>query len=399
MTVLHVLYSSLPLLSGYAVRTQHILKAQQRYCKAVGVTSPYYVAQRAVENIAGVTYYHAAHGESQRHASQRHWPVLTHRLHQRDFELVLDFLIQELHPDLIHGHSSHRASWPACRAASRRALPFVYEMRGLWEETAVAKGMYGRRSLRYFYHRRHELALAHKAQRVFVISESLRTEMLRRGVPETKLVVVSNGVTRHAETTAADETLRERHGLAHDFVLGYIGALNKYESLHLIIAAVARLRERGKSVKGVIVGEGPEKENLRACAQRYGVLDQILFLGPIAPEKVRAYYALIDVFVLARSETRVTQLVTPLKPFEAMAAGKCVLVSALPALQEAVQNEVTGLCFRPDDVEHLIAQCERLLHNETLRQKLGQAAREWVTTHRQWNNLVEIYREHYSQIL
>jgi len=399
MTVLHVLHSSLPLLSGYAIRTQHILKQQQQYCTAIGVTSPYHEAACEIEAIDGVTYHHAKRSARSAYLERHDIPVLKHYALQKDFERVLDKLIHDLQPHIIHGHSSHRVSWPAYRAAQRHRLPFVYEMRGLWEETAVAKGFYGRHSLRYQYHRHAELALARRAKKIFVISQSLREDLMARGLPDSKIVVVPNGVVVHNIVESRSTSLRKRYGLEHAIVLGYIGSLNNYESLDLFLAALALLVQKGKRVKGLIVGDGPEKENLIEHARRLGIREHVIFTGQIAPQEIQAYYALLDVFVITRSPSRVAQLVTPLKPYEAMAAGKCLLVSRLPALQEIVQEDTTGLCFNSGEACDLAKQCERLLDDQTLRQRLGRAARDWVLQNRQWQELVKIYLEHYSEIL
>ncbi len=399
MTVLHVLHSSLPLLSGYAMRTQHILKHQQPYCNVIGVTSPYHVAACEVETVDGVTYYHSARSARSAYLEQRDIPVLKHYALQKDFAHAIDELNHKVQPDLIHGHSSHRVSWPAYRVAQRNHLPFVYEMRGLWEESAVAKGFYSRGSLRYRYHRHAELALAHNAARVFVISQTLREELIARGAPESKIVVVPNGVAVHEINEARYTFLRKQYGFEHAIVLGYLGSLNGYESLELFLAALALLVQKGKRVKGLIVGDGPEKENLIEHARRLGLREHVIFTGQIAPQEIHDYHALLDVFVLARSHSRVAQLITPLKPYEAMAAGKCLLVSRLPALREIVQEEVTGLCFQPGAAHDLALQCERVIEDHALRQRLGCAAREWVLQNRQWQELVKIYLEHYSEIL
>ncbi|NUO79295.1 glycosyltransferase [candidate division KSB1 bacterium] len=399
MTVLHVLHSSLPLLSGYSIRTQHVLKHQQRYCTPIGVTSPYQVATCEVETIEGVTYYHAPRSARTAFLERHNVPVAKPHSLQKDFEHALARLIHDVQPDIVHGHSSHSVSWPAYRAAQRLHLPFVYEMRGLWEESAVAKGFYGRGSLRYRYHRHAELALAHRAAKVFVISQTLREELIARGVPESKIVVVPNGVEVHELESTRNTSLREQYGLEHAVVLGYIGSLNGYESLELFLSAFAQLVQKGKRVKGMIVGDGPEKENLIEHARRLGLREHVIFTGQIAPQEIHDYHALLDVFVLARSHSRVAQLVTPLKPYEAMAAGICLLVSRLPALQEIVQEEVTGLCFRSGEAHDLARQCERLIDDHDLRQRLGGAAREWVLQNRQWRELVKIYLEHYNMIL
>jgi glycosyltransferase involved in cell wall biosynthesis len=115
-------------------------------------------------------------------------------------------------------------------------------------------------------------------------------------------------------------------------------------------------------------------------------------------ENIASYYSLIDVFVVSRPDLPVTRLVTPLKPLEAMAFGRAVIVSDLPALLEVVDEGTTGLTYPAGDEIALARKCEQLLSNPAARQRIGRAGREWIINQRTWPKVVERYGEVYSAL-
>jgi glycosyltransferase involved in cell wall biosynthesis len=401
MVVLHVLDSSLPILSGYSIRTHHIIMHQQQYCASIGITSPYYVNTNKVETIDSVKYYRSFRSRFSDMVFQKNIPLIKHYSIEKDFERDICSLIREVNPNIIHGHSSHHIAYPAYRMAKRYNIPFVYEIRGLWEETLLVQGIYKKNSIRYKYNKSRETFLAKKARKVFVISESLKEDLVYRGIHREKLVVIPNGIVGNDSKPAAEEEkkLHAKYNLEGSIVIGYIGSINGYESLDLLIKLIAHFVGKSKKVKGLIVGQGPEKENLIKLSDLLGIRDKIIFTGAINPDIIHAYYSLIDIFIITRYKGRAVQLVTPLKPYEAMEAGKCLVMSDLPALREIVQNKTTGLLYQPGDENDLISKCECLIDDDCLREKMGQAARKWVLKNRQWSDIVKNYFEHYKQLV
>jgi len=127
--------------------------------------------------------------------------------------------------------------------------------------------------------------------------------------------------------------------------------------------------------------------------------DNTVILGPVPHDEVAPFYDLIDIFVVSRPDTRVTRLVTPLKPFEAMQRGRALVMTDLPALSEIVEHGVTGLLYPPGDIEALSKSIFSLIENENLRQKLGQNAKSWVEENRTWENVIDGASEAYHRAI
>jgi glycosyltransferase involved in cell wall biosynthesis len=124
----------------------------------------------------------------------------------------------------------------------------------------------------------------------------------------------------------------------------------------------------------------------------------VIFTGRVPHEQILDYYRLIDVFVVPRTNDRVSQLVTPLKPYEAMAMEKALVVSSVGALLEIVTDGETGRTFAPEDPLALAEVLEQLLDDPAQRTRLGRAARAWVSEHRTWSANGRRYRELYERL-
>ena len=119
-------------------------------------------------------------------------------------------------------------------------------------------------------------------------------------------------------------------------------------------------------------------------------------MGPVPHEEVPVFYDLIDIFIVSRPETRVTKLVTPLKPFEAMAMGKAVIASRLPALEEIIQHEKTGLLYTPDNLESLVESIGKCIEDDDLTKSLGDSTKNWIEENRTWDIVVKNSLEAYE---
>ena len=176
--------------------------------------------------------------------------------------------------------------------------------------------------------------------------------------------------------------------LSDSLVVGYIGSLRELEGVDTTAEAVSLLREGGLDAKLFVLSSESGQSELLAHCERLGIGEHAHVVGPVPHEQVAPFYKLIDVFVVSRPNTRVTRLVTPLKPFEAMQAGCALVMSDLPALAEIVADGETGRLYPPEDVESLANTIRELLEDESLRTNLGTAAAEWITTERTWESVV-----------
>lgn len=223
------------------------------------------------------------------------------------------------------------------------------------------------------------------ADLVITIGHAMRADLVARGIPAEKVAVVPNGVDPSSfEPAAPDASLARELGVHGRAVLGYVSNLGQREGHDVLLRAIARLRAGGRDVVGLLVGGGPQADELHRLAEELGIAEHVRFTGRVPHDRVADYYRLIDVFVIPRHDDRAARLVTPLKPFEALALGRTLLVSDLPALTEIVEPGVRGLSFRLDDDADLAAQAARLLDDRGLGRRLADEGRRWVIEERDW---------------
>ena len=393
--ILHVVGFSLPeILSGYTVRTRHTVGAQRE----LGL-DPHVVTQLGFPWNVGV-------------ADAPDWRrldgVLHHRLRQRqgdgsskslDEHLALNArrlveLARDLRPAVLHAASDYRNAMLALEVGRCLHIPVIYEVRGLWEETWLSKrGEMSFDSSWYRLRQARELDAMHQADHVVALAHTMRAELINRGVAPDKITVVPNAVDPNAfSAPSPNMDLARQLGFAHeDVVVGYISSFVPYEGIHYLIEATAKVRASGRRVKCLLVGDGESRRDLERCAEQFGIADEVVFTGRVPHELVHEYYGVIDVFVVPRTNDRVSHLVSPLTPFEAMAAGRALVVSGTRALRELVRAEDTGLVFEPENATDLARQIDRLVDDRVLRTRLGHTAREWVLEHHTWRANAERY--------
>ena len=170
------------------------------------------------------------------------------------------------------------------------------------------------------------------------------------------------------------------------------------EGVDLTAKAVAQLIKKGINVQFFVLTGTSGQSELRQLCNDLGIEQYSTIVGPVPHDEVAAFYSLIDVFVVSRPNSRVTQLVTPLKPFEAMAMGRTVVASKLEALEEIIQHDKTGLLYKPDDLKDLSDTIEFCVNRPEKREELGHAARQWVLGNRTWDVVVKNTEEVYNRL-
>ena len=312
----------------------------------------------------------------------------------RAYERVL----REEQPEVVHAASNYVTALPALIAARRLGLPFIYEIRGFWEITRSSRDSEFENSTRYALMRHFEGLVTRHADHVFTLTSAMKEELMRRGVEESKITLVHNGVDPERFVPAAPQmALAERLGLPSGVpVIGYVGSFVDYEGLDDLVTAGVMLARRGIDFRMLLVGDGAELPRLRELVVREGVADRVLLTGRVPHDEVEAYYSLIDICPFPRKPWEVCELVSPLKPFEAMAMEKAVVVSSTHALREIVEDGENGLVFEKGSASSLAASLERLLADTALRKRLARAGRAWTLQNRTWGEggrvVVEGYR-------
>ena len=397
-TILHLVGHSAPHSQvGYTVRTHSVTRAQRQAGLEPHVVTrlgyPWddgFADAGGCDELDGVLYHRLrSAGGTPAHLGHR----LAATVH------AAAEVVREVRPAVLHAATDYRNALVALTLGKAFRLPVVYEVRGFWEETRLAAQGHGAVEREcYVWHRERELECMRHADRVVTLAQVMRAELVERGVPGDAISVVPNAVDVDAfPTPQRDDELATRLGIrAGETVVGYISTFSHYEGIRFLLDAVANLRAGGAPVRCLLVGDGEERAALEAQAAALGLREHVVFTGRVPHAQVLAYYSLIDVFVVPRTADRVSQLVTPLKPYEAMATGRAVVVSRVPALVEMVEEGVTGLGFEPEDPRDLASVVGGLVTDPDRRAALGDAGREWVRSHRSWreNGLryLELYR-------
>lgn len=398
MRILHILDHSIPLQSGYSFRTLAILREQNQLgWETMALTGPKQSGGGAAEEQVGEWRFYRtpAGGRLQRLPLTGELAVMT-RLAKRIRQVAAG-----RRPDIIHAHSPLLDALPALYVGRRLGVPVVYEIRAFWEDAAVDHGVTAEGSLRYRATRALETWACRQAHQVATICAGLRRDLIERGIPADKITVIPNAVDIETFTvlTGRDRALAQRFGLDQARVLGFVGSFYAYEGLALLLRALPGVLAQAPDVRLLLVGGGPQETALKQLAQQLALGDKVIFTGRTPHEQVGRYYSLIDILVYPRLAMRLTELVTPLKPLEAMAQGKLLAASDVGGHRELIQDGVTGVLFRSGDVADLTTKLLGLLARPDQGQALRDAARRFVETERTWSASVARYRQVYKAVL
>lgn len=390
MRILHILDHSLPLHSGYTFRTRAILKAQQAMGWDVqGITGSRHSAKGPpVDLVDGLTFHRVPGGRGE----------------IRDltaWSRGIDALVQQWRPDILHAHSPLLGALAALPVVRRRHIPLMYEIRAFWEDAAVGNGDGREGSLRYRVTRALESFAVRRADAVAVICEGLKGDLIARGVSPDKIMVSPNGVDMalFGDPPPRDEALARNLGLDGAQVIGFIGSFYDYEGIDDLIAAMPALTSRCPAARLLLVGGGPMEAALRAQAAASPAADAIRFVGRVPHAEVERYYSLIDVLTYPRKAMRLTELVTPLKPLEAMAQRRLVAASSVGGHRELIRDGETGTLFAPDDPMALADAVAGLLDRPEIWEAHRAAGRRFVEEERDWARNVRRYESVYHRLL
>jgi len=397
MRILHVFDHSLPFQSGYVTRSLGIIRSQRaRGWETIHVTTPrQHRGTAATETVDGLLF-HRTRAVSVTTAIARELLEIR-ATRRRLFEIV-----QSEKPDIIHAHSPVLNAIPSLAVARHFKLPVIYEVRALWEDAAVDHGTAREGSVRYRMSRALDTWAMRRVDSVAPICEPLKKDIVGRGIAAERVAIVPNAVDRSLLTSGPAEVgesaLRERFGIKDQIVLGFIGSFYAYEGLDLLLGAAKRLLQSGVDFTVLLVGGGPEEARLKELTIELELGDRVRFAGRVHHSEVPRYYRLIDILIFPRKRMRLTELVTPLKPLEAMAQLKTVVASDVGGHRELVRDGETGLLFAADNVDALTSCLASIIANPARRAKLAEQGRHYVETERTWDRLTKRYAEIYQRV-
>lgn len=401
---LYFLHNSLPFNSaGYATRTHGLLTALNRLgWDPEGLTRLGYPSDAydysidevpESSSVGTITYHHMVDSSLPRMPKTPVWE------YQKRYVEHAQRVVEDRKPLLLHAASNHWNGLTVAELARRYRLPSIYEVRGLWEVTRGSREPEYFKSDHYMRRAAIEADAARACDRVITITNALKREMVERGVPEEKITVVPNGVdTSRFKPLAKDAGLAEQLGIDDRVVVGYVGSVLDYEGLDLLVKVASRILKRRSDVVFIVVGDGAAWQALKALVEEEGLQDDFILTGRVPHEEVEKYYSLIDICPFPRRPLPVCEMVSPLKPFEALAMEKVVLVSNVAAMAEIIDEGVTGLHYQKGDPDSLEEQLTRLIDDAQLRRRLASNGLEWVRGNRDWNSLGKLVGEIYKDL-
>ncbi len=398
--ILHVFDHSIPLHSGYTFRSRSIVLTQRALgWRTTHLTSSKHAAfarggsPLSQETIDGLVFHRTFPGALAHYPVLRQWDVVR-TLARR----IVDVARRES-VDLIHAHSPCLNGLAALQARRETGLPVVYEVRAFWEDAAVDHGTSRPGGLRYRLSRALETHVLRNVDAITCICEGLRSDIAARGIDPARIGVIPNAVDidEFPPIEVRDRALENEYELRGQQVLGFIGSFYGYEGLDLLIKAMPEILRARPNTKLLLVGGGPQEGALRAQAARLGIAHRVVFTGRVPHGLVPRYSSLIDVFVFPRKPMRLTELVTPLKPLEAMAQRRLVLASDVGGHRELIEHGRTGLLFRHSDAGALAAAVLHVLQQPGAFDDVLDRARAFVEQERNWAASVARYGDVYAR--
>jgi PEP-CTERM/exosortase A-associated glycosyltransferase len=399
MRILHILDHSIPLHSGYTFRTLAILEQQRALgWETFHITSPkhYGAGDRLEEEVDGLKFYRSRPVAG----LQARLPVVNQLAVVQQLVARLDEVIQQVQPDVLHAHSPALNGLAALRAGRKYNIPVVYEVRAFWEDAAVDHGTSREKGIRYRLTRAMETYVLRHVAAVTTICGGLKDDIVARGIAAELVTVIPNSVDLglFRDELPRDVELARELRLDECCVLGFIGSYYAYEGLRLLLQALPTMLAVRPDIRVLLVGGGPQEPALRELVASLDIGDLVRFVGRVPHDQVQRYYSLVDVFVYPREKMRLTDLVTPLKPLEAMAQRRLVVASDVGGHRELIEDGVTGELFPADDAGALAQTVLSLLHNKDMWEQRRDVARRFVEQERNWKTSVARYAPVYERV-
>jgi PEP-CTERM/exosortase A-associated glycosyltransferase len=396
MKILHILDHYKPHFSGYVFRTSYILKYQKELgLEPIILTSPKHGDITApLEEIDEMRVYRT----SQNNFGNISF-IKENRL-MRALQTRIEEVVEKERPDIIHAHSPSLNGIPSVKVARKYDIPIVYEVRAFWEDAAVDHGSFKDGSLKYWLSKTIETALLNRVDAIFTICDGLRKEMIARGIINENITVIPNCVDPEIFAPREyDQELADKYGLKEKLVLGFIGSFYHYEGLDILIDSFSRVSQSNNNIQLILVGDGPEKEQLYKKVERHGLLDDVIFTGKIPHEQITRYYSLMDILIYPRKKMRLTEFVTPLKPLEAMAMEKVVVGSDVGGMKELISHNENGFLFKAGDIQSLQNLLSEIMRDTKHFIDISKAGKETILNKHLWGAAVEKYLTTYEKLL
>jgi len=398
LKILHVLEYSRPNISGYSLRSDAIIRHQRK----VGITTNQLTSQRYQEftefeeDVDGVVYQRTEKSTS----LLSKIPFVNYLVHINHLAKRIEKAVLSDKPDLIQTHSPMFNALAAIKVGKKYNIPVTYEVRALWEDAAVDTGKTKEGSLKYKIIKAIEQRAFEKADAVSCICQGLKQDLIKRGIPESKLYVTPNAVDidNFKPSIQRDPELEQSLNLSGKKVVAFVGTFFKYEGLHYAVTAMSEIAKNRSDIHLLLVGAGNELDNLKQQVKDLNLNSFVTFVGRVPFAEVSRYYSLADVMVFPRESIRLTELVTPLKPLESMAQFKPVIASDIGGHRELIEDGKTGFLFPADDANALANKIVTIIDDTNLLTQVSEQGLIFVREERNWLNTAKQYLPVYERL-
>jgi len=410
LNILHLFKISLPNLSGYTIRSHNILIKQKNFANPYALSSPFFLSKDKIDSIDGVYYYRYPRNTKVNLFKQSkitdlfYFARLINKAYFSLLKVPISFIneiVTKKNIDLIHGCSNERFSKYGEKVAHKRGLPFIYEVRGFWEDSLVINGILKKFGYNYMKIRKKETNLMKKADLIITLGKMMEKEIISRGISKDKIKIVPNAVdTNVFKPILPNKRLILKFKIQGKRVIAYIGSIRKIEGIEVLIKSIKFIKEEYDNIILLLIGSISKeyKRELSKLISSLKLSDYIYFTGKVNPNEIINYYSITEIIIIPRIKSRVNALVTPLKQLEAMAMQKVVITSDLPALREHIKPRVSGDVFKAEDYVDLAKKIKHYLSNPELMIKLGIKARDFVKKKYDWEIVIEKYNSIYKKI-
>jgi glycogen synthase len=395
MRILHILDHSPPVQSGYVYRTLAILREQVAAgWQVLSLTTPKHpTALDGREIVDGWEFIRTPGWSKSRWMPQ----IASEYAMVRATIGRLEEIAREWRPSVLHAHSPVANAWAALVVGRRLGLPVVYEIRGLWEDAASSHGTMKPSGVRYALAQKLETWAVRRADALVTICRGLYGDLRGRGVREEDVFIVPNAVD--VARFRPGQPIKGAGQQSTAPVIGFIGSFYSYEGLDLLIEAASKLVELRPNARFALVGGGPEEARLRDLCKSANLSACMTFAGWVPQDRINEWYRQFDILVYPRRRNRLTDLVTPLKPLEAMAHAKAVLASDVGGHRELIEEGQNGFLFKADDASDLLRRLIELVDAPARCSSTGASARRFVERKRTWKTVSAIYARVYDRAL
>jgi len=299
---------------------------------------------------------------------------------------------------IIHGASNYVSGIASAIAAQTLNIPFIYDVRGLWELTRASVYPETHGCTAFNMQVRLETETAKLANHVLAISEPLRQELVRRGVTGDKITVCRNGYSSSDWQNHNNSNFKEIESkLKGKFVFGFIGSVTPYEGLSELINAFKIAQKDMPDAAILIIGDGSYLESVKFLVEKYNLSKKVIITGRLPWELAQSAYQFLDVACFLRQETIVAKIVSPLKPLEALAHSTLVMASNLPAMKDLLGEGRHVEYLSTNNIGGIVMGMKNLYDSDTDVVKRGITGKAWVTTNRRWSDTSAIHTDLWSK--